>query len=219
MQTSRQSLPELHLLSSPRLESKRTKNSAVSAMCRRRSTPHTKRGLGNTSRKDRFVTFSDVANNPICPQNGFFSICGETKCPAMVLLKFQHKEHLWEELSFYCVQFASKLTVLRLSKVFTFLPECTVVQGQRTRLGLQIQTGLLLNKHKITSSLWLAYFFSGPAPPWPLRVEGASQTTTGTTTVVKQTKRQSQINLFRTDKNSGKTRQMKTATHGLTRVE
>ena len=66
----------------------------------------------------RFVTFSDVANNPICPQNWGFSICGETKCPAMVLLKFQHKEHLWEELSFCCVQFASKLTVLRLSKVF-----------------------------------------------------------------------------------------------------
>ena len=44
----------------------------------------------------------------------------------MILLKFQHGAHLWEELSFYCVRFASKLTVLRLSKVFTFLPECTV---------------------------------------------------------------------------------------------
>ena len=38
---------------------------------------------GNFSRNDRFVPFSDVGNNPICPQNGVLTICGETKFPAM----------------------------------------------------------------------------------------------------------------------------------------
>ena len=122
MQTSRKSLPKLHLLSSPRRESKRTKNFDVSAMCCRQGAPRTKRGLGNSSQKDRFVTFSDVANNPICIQNGVLSTWGERKCSAMVLLKVQRKEHLGGGggLSAYRVRFASKWTVLPLSKIFTY---------------------------------------------------------------------------------------------------
>ena len=132
------------------LKVKERKNSEVTAMLLAIG-PHTKRGLDNTSRNDRLVAFSELASNFICPQNGVFSICGETKCPALVLLRFQHKEHLWE-VSFYCVRFASKLTVLRLSKVFHIFAwmHCGFYT-QEDESPLNKQCSILSDRHRVRS--------------------------------------------------------------------
>ena len=63
-------------------------NAEVNATCLWRSTLRTLRGFCNSSRNFQFVTFSDAADNLICPPpphpDGALSLRRETKCPDML---------------------------------------------------------------------------------------------------------------------------------------
>ena len=66
------------------------------------------------------LTYNDVGHNPKCPQIGVSLNKRATKRAPFLLHKFGVRSHLSDELSFWSVHFAAKMSVLRLSKVLEF---------------------------------------------------------------------------------------------------